>query len=158
MRDKGIGATVGLGILIILVILGFSGYTYYQESKAMNNIEAGVIGSGVPDVSLTSIDIPFEIKFHNPSSYDSPPFTGVYEIYVSGQKIGEENIPKIEVSAGETETVSQSVTVEYADLGEALVNTLEGGSFKMTVEGKIKAKMVFGQISDSRSFENSYTF
>lgn len=157
MKDKSIGTAGAIGIIILIAIVGFSGYTYYQERKALNNIETEVVGPGVPDIGLTSISIPIEMKFHNTSNSNSPPFSVNYDIYVNGQDIGNGSIPQTTVPAGETKTVNQTITVEYSDLGSGLVDSLKSGNFEVTVKGKLNAKMLFGQIPVSQSFETSFS-
>lgn len=158
MKAKGLGSAGAVGVIILLVIVGFFGYTFYREHEAMNNLESDVTGAGVPTPSLDSVDIPIEMEFHNMSNYDSPPFSVNYDIYIGDENVGEGSIPTTTVSAGETETVTQTITVDYTDVGSGLVEILQTGEYKVTIEGEVKSKLVFGLIPISQTFENSYSF
>ncbi len=158
MKDKGVSTTGAVLVIILLAIVGFFGYNFYQGREAMYNIESEVTGAGIPDPGLTSVDIPIEIEFHNESNYDSPSFTASYDIYIGDEKIGEGNLPSIVVPAGRTETATQEITINYEDVGAGLVDVLQTGEFTVTVEGDFKTKVAFGLIPISRSFKSTYSF
>lgn len=88
MKAKGLGTAGAVGVIILLVIVGFFGYTFYREYEAMNNLESNVMGAGFPQPSLDSVDIPIEMEFHNMSNYDSPPFSVNYDIFIADNKVG----------------------------------------------------------------------
>lgn len=154
---RAIGAAGAIIIVIIVAVVGFAGFRLYTERSALKGIESDVKGVGTPSVGLTSATFKFQMEYHNTSSYDSPPFNTTYDIYLAGSKIGEGSVEEISVPAGATETAEQTVSVDYADLGAAVVDTIKAENFTVTVKGKNTAKVLFGLIPVSQPFEVSYS-
>ncbi|MFW5946822.1 MAG: hypothetical protein ACOCTN_08160 [Candidatus Natronoplasma sp.] len=144
--------------IILLILASILGYILYTEYVAAESLEYEMENPERPDPGLESIDIPIEMEFYNPSRYDTPYTTAVYDIYVEDEYVGEGDLDLGVVPAGETIYDEQVITVDYDDISEATAEALKAGDFKMILDGEVTAEVLFETIPVTREFEAKFTF
>lgn len=142
--------------LIIILLLGYGGYTIYTDREAMNGISTEIVGVSLPNMSENKVTLPIQIELQNKSAYDSPYFHTEYDIYIGEEKIGEGTVTKTSVKAGETKKVNYEIIIDSEDATSAIWNSILTGNFTIVFKGEMKAGLFFGLVPVSQSFETSY--
>ena len=157
IKEKGGGKGKWVAAIVILVVLGFMGYTYITEKAALEQIEASISGIGMPSVGFTSASFPITMSFENPSSSSSPPFTLTYEVRVGSSTVVTGSTSVSPISSSGTKTSTLNVSISYTDVGSATWGVISSGHFSVTVSGMFEGKAVFGLIPISKSFSTTYS-
>ena len=144
--------------IILLILASIVGYILYTEYVAAESLEYEMENPERPDPGPESIDIPIEMEFYNPSRYDTPYITVVYDIYVEDEYVGEGYLDLGVVPPGETIYDEQVITVEYDDVSDPTVAALKAGNFEMILDGEVTGEVLFETIPVTREFEARFTF
>lgn len=157
-KQRGISTSIVVITVVALAVATAGVFIAYRENQAFQKTELRVEGAGIPDISLTKISIPLEVKFYNDSAYDSPPISVTYDILVNEKKVGKGKIPQTSVSAGSTAETTQTVTLKPENVGSALFDALSSGAIRVRIEGEKKTKLLLGLIPISKDFKSTHSF
>ncbi len=144
-------------IVVIVGVLGLLGYTIIRERRAVENLKIELVDVSIDRIGLTSCDISYKLKFTNPTEYDTPVFwIDSYSIYINNNYVGAGTLPPTKVPANSTIYKSTKITLEYEKVGGGVVSAIRAGKFTITIEGVIKAKILFDTIPVSVQFSTTY--
>ena len=146
-----------LGISFLLI--AFLGYTYYSDGVAIHQIKVEIeeINNIYPKV--TSATLTFTMNITNPTSKHINDLSSTFDIYIESNYIGKGSFSDIDIDPFSTTYESMSVIVYYNGLADATVDLIKnwviGEETKLTINGTMKASVLFGLAEASQEFTGS---
>jgi len=152
--------TILLTILcIVFLLIAFFSYTYYSDAIAIQQIKVEIEEINNIDPKFTSATLSFTMNITNPSSKPINDLSSTFDIYIESNYIGKGSFSDIDIEAFSTKYESMSITVYYSGLADAGVdiikNWVHGEETKLTINGAMKASVLFGLAEASHEFTGS---
>jgi len=139
----GVGAFVFMG--------GDSGSDTLGGSSEppLDEMQVRMVDVRQPNAGLTSATLPLIVAFENPASEAIPDISGDLDVNVNGNRVGSEEITVNRLEPSEETNVNLDVIVEYADVGDAVVEAIREGSLTASLTGELNAGSATRSVSVS---------
>lgn len=153
---------IAIAILLVISVIGFAGYVIQCEKLAAESLEISLEDVAVTRVGVTSCDIALRLRFYNPTDHDAPPLSAEYDVYIGDEWVGHGTLSEIRVPAHASMQTDTTITLEYSEVSQAVVQALVWGVFAgegvdVTIKGVVHARVLFGLIPISVPFETTYS-
>jgi hypothetical protein len=158
---KEIIATI-LIIIISISFLSFIFINYKSDVEAINNINVILRDVDIFDMKITSFKLKMDVEINNPSNREIIELSSDFEIFIEKNYIGEGNFSDVNIQKNSSIYKDIFITIYYSGLAEAAVkiinNLIDEGEFKLTIEGSIYAKALFGMSTIKQNFTASKSY
>ena len=143
---------------IIIVILGFLGYTYSADVTALDNARITIKDIQIQDIGLTSCKLKIFIDISNPSDRDISGLKADFDVFIADVYIGSGSVSRVSIPAQSSREKGVSLTIFYINVGEAIKDGIIKGNFDVSIKGYASGDVLFGLITvtDQVSAMKSY--
>ena len=152
-----IGITTGI---VLLILFGFLIFNYNNSVSAINNVEVIVRDVTIIEAKLTQCQLKLIVNISNPTDVQLSDITSNFDIYLSGDYIGEGKFSKITIPPHSYRWKDIMITIYYEGLADAVIDIIgdliSGKKVTLTIEGTINATTFFGIIPISKDFKSDY--
>ncbi len=98
-----------------------------------------------PDAGARSATLTVLLEVTNPTEREVPSPSGEFDVMINGERVVTAEPSFNTFEPGETARKSMELIIDYADSGTAVANAIREGTFRLTMDGLIRA----GDVSDS---------
>jgi hypothetical protein len=148
-----------IGIVILLILISFLGYTFYADAEAIQQVSAEVETINRIEPKITSATLLFTINLTNPSSRNIHQLSSTFDIFIENNFVGTGSFSDHDIPA-QTSTIKEiSININYGGLADSAVdilkNWVKGQESTVRINGNITAAVLFGLTTASHEFTAS---
>lgn len=145
-------------LLIIIFVFGFSINRYIADISTLEKVKISVENTSIQDLTLTYCELKLNVVISNPISIPISEFSAKYNITIANTNVGNGNIPAVTIPAKSQIRRSIFLKINYADVGNAVIEGIQTKTFDVTINGLAKGNIFFNLISISKPISASYSF
>ena len=145
-------------IVIVLLMSGFFLYKYIADISALEKIDITVDSIQMKELQLKYCKLKLNINILNPTNEDISELSAEFNIFIANMKVGNGSFSAVTIPANDQ--VKRVIIIEsyYADVGNAVIETIQRGTFELTINGIAKGNILFNLIFITKQFNSSYSF
>ena len=149
---------VFLVIIVAVVILSFLAIWYTTEATAISKLQVTVTNVQIQEIKVTYTKLKLNIEISNPTSEDISQLSTDFNIFIAGIFIGKGSTPLMNIPAQAVKKTNTTIIIYYANVANAVIDALANQNFKLTIQGTLHAKVLFGLLSLSQDFSSAYSY
>jgi LEA14-like dessication related protein len=132
----------------ILVICLVVSCTAIQERLAIKECKFSLVSVTPHDFTFSNLKLDFEIKGENPNPINAVLDKLTYTFYVNDTNVFSGTTGQgITIPAGKSKNFSTTITLEYANIGDALIEVIKLQTATYTIKARAYVSTVVGEIS-----------
>jgi hypothetical protein len=151
-------SSVFLVIIVAVVILSFLAIWYTTEASAISKLQVTVKGVQIQEIRVTYTKLKLNIEISNPTSEDISQLSTDFNIFIAGSIVGEGSMPLTDIPAQTVKETNTTAIIYYANVANAVKDAITNQNFKLTIQGTLHAKVLFGLLSLSQDFSSTYSY
>ena len=133
--------------VIILIILGFLGFTYTADVAALDNAKVSIKDIRFQEIGLTSCKLKIFIEISNPSDRYISGLTADFEVFINENYVGSGSVSRISIPAQSNREKGVTITIFYTNAAEAVIDGIQKGYFDLSINGDASGDVLFGLIT-----------
>lgn len=141
---------------IILITLVFTGYTYYADAQAVEQVYAEVYNINQVSPKLNFATIVFTLNFTNPSNRDIHDLSSTFHLYIDENDVGEGSFSNLTIPAQQNTYKQVSMRIHYDEVAKSVIdiisNWAQGQNTNIKVKGTMQASVLFGLTTASHQY------
>jgi LEA14-like dessication related protein len=120
-------------LVVVIVIAGF--VIYYYDAYHKLTFELKNVGLGT--VSITSVQVNFDLAIGNPNALPVYVPDGSFQIYVNNQSLGTGNFGAVTIAGNSQQIITVPMTFYASDVPSVLYGLITGGgNVAVTIQGQ----------------------
>ncbi len=144
--------------MLAVVIFSFLPIKYIIDASAISKQQLTIKSVQIQEVKVTYTKLKLDIEILNPTNEDISQLSAYYNIFIAGNIVGNGIVPFTDILAQTTKETSTTIIVYYANMTNAVIDTIIKQNFKITIQGTLHAKILFNLLSISQEFSTSYSY
>jgi hypothetical protein len=145
-------------IIVAVVILSFLAIRYTTEASAISKLQVTVKDVQIQEIKVTYTKLKLNIEISNPTSEGISKLSTDFNIFIAGSIVGEGSMPLTDIPAQTVKETSTTIIIYYANVANAVIDALANQNFKLTIQGTLHTKVLFGLLSLSQDFSSTYSY
>lgn len=138
---------IGAIAAIILLILGFLGFTYAADVAALDNAKVSIEDIRIQEIGFTSLKLKIFISVTNPSDRDISGLTADFDVFVSDTYVGSGSVSRFSIPAHSSREKGVTITILYSNVAQAVIDAIKMGFFDLSIKGDASGDVLFGLIT-----------
>ena len=136
-------------IIIILILLTLSfGCTEFMKRLAVKELDFSLVRVSLIDYSLSDMTLKLDIMATNPNDIDAVIDRLDYSFFINEKNAANGTTAKqVTVKAGGEKTISTNLTINYLDLGAAILKAVQEKKANYKIKGTVYIDTQIGSIS-----------
>ena len=147
-----------LTVGILLIILGFLGYTYTSDVAALDNAKVTIKDIHIQEIGLTSCELTIYIDISNPSDRDISGLTADFDVFISDTAVGRGSVSRVSIPAQSSREKGVLLTIVYFGLAKAVIEGITKGNFDLSIKGYASGDVFFGLITITDKISATKTY
>ncbi len=142
--------------IIIILLLLFTGYTYYADAQAIEQVYAKVHTVNQISPKLNFATIVFTLNFTNPSNRDIYDLSSSFDLYIEENNVGKGSFSNLSIPAKSNIYKQVSMRIHYDEVAKSVIdiisNWAQGQNTTIKVKGTMHASVLFGLTTASHKY------
>jgi LEA14-like dessication related protein len=132
----------------MLVVILLSGCTALMQRMAVKELDFSLERVSLVDYNLSNMTLKLDLKAENPNDIDAVIDRLDYSLYINDKNAANGTTAReVTVKAGGTKNISTSMTVNYVDLGTAILEAVKEKKADFKMEGTVFVETPIGSIT-----------
>jgi len=136
-------------IVIILILLTLSfGCKEFMKRLAVKELDFSLVRVSLIDYTLSDMTLKLDIMATNPNDIDAVIDRLDYSFFINEKNAANgSTLKRVTIKAGREKTVSTELTIDYLNLGAAILEAVKDKRADFRIEGKVYIDTEIGSIS-----------
>lgn len=145
-------------IIITIILLIFLSIKCTLEATAISKLQATIKSVQIQEIKVTYTKLKLNIELLNPTNEDISELSTDFNIFITGNNVGKGNTSAINIPAKTIKQTSSIIIIYFADVANAVMDSIINLKFNLTINGTFHAKILFGFFSVTQDFSAGYIY